>query len=346
MDTMRAVVKTKRAEGAEIRDIPIPEPGPLDVQVEVKATSICGTDYHIWAWDTWAAQRVQHLPQTMGHECSGIVRRVGAAVQGIEVGDHVSVETHVTCGRCFQCRTGQSHICQDVHILGVDRDGTFADFVVVPAVNIWKNTPEMPFEIAAIQEPMGNAVHTALAVDLVGKEVAITGCGAIGLMAIGIARTAGAARVYATDVNDYRLDLARQMGADVIVDARSEHLEDVVRERSGGHGLDVVLEMSGHPGAIVDALKACRMGATASLLGLPSAPFELDLAELVIMRGIRLLGITGRRMFETWYQTRGMLESGRLDVKPVITHHLPLERVGEAMELLHSGDCGKIVLIP
>lgn len=346
MPMMQAVMKTSAAPGAELVEVKVPEPGPLEALVEVRAASICGTDHHVYSWDDWAKQRV-HPPHIMGHETAGVVAAIGPDVTGFQIGDHVSIETHITCGVCHSCRTGQGHICENVQILGVDRDGSFAQYLTVPAGNLWRNPKEMPFDVAAAQEPLGNAVHTVFAGEITGKTVLITGLGAIGLFAIGVARAAGAGPIIATEVNAFRRGLGEKMGADLVVDPMAtDDLPALVRSRTGGSGVDVVLEMSGHPQAIRDAIRSCRMGARVSMLGLPSRPVELDLAEQVIMRGITLQGITGRRMFDTWYKTRSLLESGRLDIAPLITHRLPLAEYDRAMELLHEGNCGKIVLIP
>lgn len=343
---MKAVMKRSGAPGAELADVPVPEPGPGEVLVEVRAASICGTDYHVYSWDDWAAGRV-HPPRIMGHETSGVVAALGQGAAGVSVGDHVSIETHITCGVCHSCRTGQGHICENVRILGVDRDGSFAQYLTIPAGNLWRNPKDMPFDVAAAQEPLGNAVHTVFAGEITGKSVLVTGLGAIGLFAVGIARAAGAGKIIATEVSAYRRGLGIQMGADVVIDPLAvEDLPALVREHTEGSGVEVVLEMSGHPTAIRDGIRSARMGARVSLLGLPANDVELDLSEGVIMRGITLQGITGRRMFDTWYKTRALLESGRLDIAPLITHTFPLARYDEAMQLLHGGECGKIVLIP
>ena len=342
---MRAVVKTKAEPGAELHKVPVPKPGPGEALIEVRAASICGTDYHVYSWDEWAAARV-HPPRIMGHETGGVIVEVGPGVRGFAVGDHVSVETHVTCGHCHSCRTGQGHICENVEILGIDHDGSFAQFMVMPATNLWKNPPDMPFEVAAAQEPLGNAVHTVFAGEITGKTVLITGLGSIGLFAIGVARAAGADQIMATELSPYRRDLGLKMGADAVFDPSQVDTVEAVRERTRGEGVDVVLEMSGHPVAIRDAIRACRMGARVSLLGLPSQDVTMELSEQVIMRGLTLQGITGRRMFDTWYKTRSLLSTGKLDIAPLLTHRLPMTRYDEAMRILHEGNCGKVVMLP
>ncbi len=341
---MQAVLKANPAPGAQLVDIPVKHPGPGEALVEVRAASICGTDYHVYSWDDWAAQRV-HPPRVMGHETAGVVVEIGPEVAGVSIGDHVSVETHITCGHCQSCRTGQGHICENVEILGVDHDGSFAQYLLVPAQNLWKNPKEMPFEVAAAQEPLGNAVHTVFAGEITGKSVLVTGLGAIGLFSVGVARAAGAGQIIATEVSDYRRALGTTMGADLVLDPTKDDVVTAVKDATDG-GVEVVLEMSGHPQAIRDAIRACRMGARVSLLGLPTQDVTLDLAEQVIMRGITLQGITGRRMFDTWYKTRALLASGRLDIAPLITHRFALKDYDEAMRVLHGGQCGKIVLLP
>ncbi|MCL6450841.1 MAG: L-threonine 3-dehydrogenase [Acetobacteraceae bacterium] len=342
---MKALVKARSGRGAELAVVDVPRPGPRDALIRVRACSVCGTDYHIYAWDPWAASRVRP-PLVFGHEFCGEVVAVGEAVRSVAVGDTVSAETHVACGRCSLCRTGQAHICQEVAILGVDRPGSFAQYVSLPEENAWKNPPGVAPEIASVQEPLGNAVHTVLSGEVAGRTVAVLGCGPIGLFAVGVARAAGAAAVYATDISPYRLALAPRMGADRALDASRADVVAELRSLTGGEGPDVVLEMSGSPAAVSQALKAVRFGGRVSILGIPSRPVEIDLAQDVVFKGITIQGITGRRMFETWYQTRALLSSGRLDISPVITHRLPMEEFELAMELVGSGQCGKVILYP
>lgn len=342
---MQAVVKTAAQSGAVVMERETPRPGPGQVLIRVLAASICGTDHHVYVWDDWAAKRVRP-PLIMGHECAGEVIELGAHAVGVLVGDLVSVETHVTCGLCYPCRTGQEHICERVSILGVDQDGAFAEYLVVPAKNCWRNPPGTDPALAAIQEPFGNAVHTALATPLVGRRVAVIGVGPIGLMATAIARAAGAEQVLAVDLSTYRLEMARRMGADDVVDATREDTTEALRQLTRGRGVDVVLEMSGSERALDQALAASANGATVALLGLPSAPIRIDIGSRVIMKGITLLGITGRRMFETWYRGQALQTSGRVDLMPLVTHRMPLTDVAEAMRLLESGEAAKIVLFP
>lgn len=342
---MRAVVKQLAQPGAELREVPIPTIAPHEVLIAVKAASICGTDLHIYQWDQWAQSRIP-TPIVLGHEFSGVVVEVGSMVSHVQPGDYVSAETHVVCHRCPQCLTGQYHVCQNTRVLGIDFPGCFAEYVKLPAENIWKNPPGMPYPVASLQEPLGNAVHSVLAGPVAGRSVAIIGCGPIGLMAVAVAQAAGAAQVVALDINDYRLALARKAGATVTIHSRAEDPVRRVLELTDGSGVDVVCEMSGHPEAIRQGLAMLTNGGRMSILSLPSRPVELDITNQVVFKGVTVQGITGRRMFETWRQTAGLLRSGQVDLAPLITHTLPLEAFAEGFALMASGQCGKVVLIP
>ncbi|UFJ42219.1 L-threonine 3-dehydrogenase [Brevibacillus humidisoli] len=343
--TMKAIMKHRAEPGAELREVPVPQIAPHEVLIEVKAASICGTDVHIYTWDPWAESRIK-TPMVFGHEFAGVVVEVGSMVTGVQVGDYVSAETHVVCHQCLQCLTGQYHVCQNTRILGVDFQGCFAEYVKIPAENVWKNPADMPYEVASVQEPMGNAVHTVLAGPIAGKTVAIVGCGPIGLLAVAVAKASGATEVVALDVNAYRLDLARKVGATVTINSLDEDPVKKVMQVTGGMGVEVVCEMSGHPVAIRQALEMLTNGGRMSILSLPSRPVEVDLTNQVVFKGVTVQGITGRRIFETWRQTSGFLHSGQVDVQPLITHTLPLERFAEGFELMTSGQCGKVVLLP
>ena len=343
--TMKAVVKAAAAPGAEIRDVPVPQSGPGEVLLRVLRAGVCGTDLHIWSWDRWSQGRLKP-PVTLGHEFVGEIVERGAGVAGLAAGDRVACESHIVCHTCIACRTGNAHVCENTRILGVDVNGGFAEYVAVPAENAWRVPANVPIEVAAVMEPLGNAVHTAFAGPLSGCNLAVTGCGPIGLFAIGVARAAGAARVLASDVSPYRLDLARRMNADGVVDVSRESFGDRVRAVTGGRDLDGVLEMSGSPQAMRDGLAALRNGGRLSLLGLPKEPFELDWNRLVIFKGITLHGVIGRRLYDTWYRMDNLLSSGRLDIRPAITHIMPMERFEEAIQLLRSGQAGKVVLVP
>ncbi|MFA9558008.1 L-threonine 3-dehydrogenase [Evansella sp. AB-rgal1] len=342
---MKAIVKDKMAPGATLKQVPIPEIGDLEVLIQVKATSICGTDVHIYAWDEWSQSRVKP-PYVFGHEFAGVVVKKGKLVNNVEIGDHVSAETHIVCGHCPQCLTGQAHICANTQIIGVDRDGCFAEYVALPAENMWKNDPSLPFEVASVQEPLGNGVHTVLAGDVAGKSVAIIGCGPIGIMSVGVAKAAGASQVIALDLNEYRLDLAKKMGATSLVNPGKENPLEVVSQLTNGYGVDVVCEMSGHPVAMNQGFKMVKNGGRVSILSLPVKPVEIDITNDIVFKGITVQGITGRRMYETWQQVSGLLSSGQVDVQPMITHHFSLEEFEKGFELMLQGNCGKVVLHP
>ena len=293
--TMLAVVKPEAAPGAEIREVKIPAFGRTDVLVKVKVASICGTDLHIYEWDRWAQGRI-HPPLIPGHEFCGEVVAFGDEVTSVKEGDFVSAEMHVACGKCFQCRTGEAHICQNVKIIGVDADGAFAEYVVIPESNIWKLDPAIPQEYASILDPLGNAVHTVLAGEIAAKTVAITGCGPIGLFSIAVAKAVGATTVIAIEVNEYRRRVAEKMKADVVIDPSKEDVNAIVAERTGGLGVDAVFEMAGHSDAIRTAFDIVRRGGRISLLGLTSKPISLNFSEDIIFKGITIQGINGRRM--------------------------------------------------
>lgn len=343
--TMRAVVKGAAGPGFEIREVPTPTASRRELLLRVLRAGVCGTDLHIYSWDRWSQGRIQP-PVTLGHEFVGEIVALGEGVTEFKPGERVSCESHIVCHHCVACRTGNGHVCDNTRILGVDVNGGFAEYVAVPAENAWRVPANVPIEVAAVMEPLGNAVHTAFSGPLSGCNLAVTGCGPIGLFAIGVARAAGAARVIATDVSPYRLELARAMKADVVVDVSKESLVDRAREMTGGAGLDGVLEMSGHPAAVRDGLAALRNGGRLSFLGLPKEPFDLDWNRLVIFKGVTIHGVIGRRMYDTWYQMDNLLGSGRLDIRPAITHVMPMERCEEAIRLLESGKAGKVVLIP
>jgi len=343
--SMQAVVKTGPHAGIEIREVPVPAYGPHDVLVRVDAASVCGTDLHIYNWDPWAQGRI-HPPLIPGHEFCGTVVQVGDQVTAVQPGDFVSAEMHVACGKCLQCRIGQAHVCQNVKIIGVDADGAFADFVVIPESNIWKLDPALPREYGSILDPLGNAVHSVLAADIAGRSVAIIGCGPIGLFSIAVARACGASTIFALEVNEHRRKLAHAMHAEYVLNPAAEDVAAIIAEKTGGVGVDVVLELSGHADAMRLGFQVLRTGGRVSLLGIPAKPVELDFARDIIFKGATVLGINGRKMYETWYQMEALLKSGRLDLKPVITHRLPMSDFAHGMELLKSGEASKIVLTP
>ncbi len=340
---MRALRKSAAAPGLTLDEVPIPAVGPGDVLIEVMLAGVCGTDRHIEAWDGWAQRRISP-PLVLGHEFVGRIAALGENVEGLALGERVSAEGHVACGRCRACRTGDAHICAHVKIIGVDRDGAFASFVSVPAGNVWRLDPRVPDHVAAIFDPLGNAVHTVMAAGVSGKTVAVTGVGSIGLMAIPVARAVGAARVYATDVSPEKLDLARRLGADDVFDARDPETPAAIIARSGGEGIDVLLEMSGSAAAIDAGLGMLRNGGRAALLGIPPDDVRLALAERIIFKGLTVLGINGRRMYETWYQTEALVLGGRIDLAPILTHRLPLAEHANAFALVANASAAKVVL--
>jgi threonine 3-dehydrogenase len=349
---VQAYVKTQRAPGGELRKVPEPTPGEDEVKVRVRAASVCGTDVHIWEWNEWAQAHVKRIPMILGHELSGEVVEVGRRVKGVQVGDHVSAETHIVDGTCYQCRTGRMHICENVQVFGVDRDGIFAEFAVLPELNAWKNDPHLDPALASIQEPLGNAVHCFLPEDgiedLAGKDVLVTGAGPIGLLAIPVAKTLGAGKVIVTEVNPVRIALARKMGADLVIDPSKEGdaASARVREATGGHGVDIAVEMSGHPSSLRTIFDALRPGGRVSLLGLFSKDVALNFDAGVIWRAARIHGIFGRRMFETWYTVKGLLAnpSFREKMGQIITHRVPLGELPRAMELIETNQAAKVSL--
>src|SRR5438874_12385978 len=343
--TMLAVVKPARRAGAEIRDVKVPSPGPTDVLVKVKVASICGTDLHIYDWDAWAQKRI-HPPLIPGHEFCGTVTAVGSEVTTVKEGDFVSAEMHVACGKCFQCRIGESHICQNVKIIGIDADGAFAEYVRIPESNIWKIDPAIPADYASVLDSLGNAVHTVLAGEVAAKTVAIVGCGPIGLFSIAVARAVGAAQVFALEVNEHRRKLANAMKADHVCDPSKGNVKQFVLERTDGTGIDVVLEMSGHPDGIKTGFDILRLGGRVSLLGIPSVPIKMNFAEDLIFKGAVVQGINGRLMYKTWYQMQALLRAGKLDLSPVITDRMPLKDFSKGMERLKTGEASKILLYP
>ena len=340
---MRAVVKSGPGPGLELVDRPIPEPGPGQVRLRVKAASICGTDLHIRSWDSWASEHVLP-PLVVGHEMCGIVEAHGPGVTEPPLGTLVSVESHVVDGSCAWCRTGRGHLCPQTRILGVHRDGAFAEFVTVPAVNAWPNTPGTPLSIASLLENFGNAVHTASTPPVAGRKVLVTGAGPVGIMAMAVARALGARSVIATDISDYRLDLATRMGATLTFNPRRDDVPQAIRDATDGEGVDVLLEMSGAESAIVDGFAVLKPGGHAALLGLSSKPIQFDIDDTIVFKGATVHGIVGRRLWETWYQGKALLSGGAVDLTPLVTHRFDIEDFDAAFDLMASGECGKVVM--
>jgi threonine 3-dehydrogenase len=341
---MRALAKTRPEPGLEIIDAPVPTPGPGEVQLRVEAASVCGTDRHIFLWDRWAAENFP-LPFILGHELAGRVAATGSGVTRVREGDLVGVESHLFDGTCTQCQAGALHLCRNLRVIGAHVDGGFADFVVIPEANAVESNGLDP-AVVALQEPMGNAVHAAFVEPIAGRTVAVTGCGPIGLCAVGIAKAAGAAWVVATDAEPYRLELATTMGADLVLDGREPDTVERVLDATGGDGVEVVLEMSGAAAALDQALRFVTRGGRVSLLGIFGEPVAVDLSNLVIEKGVRIHGVFGRRIYDTWERTQELLRSGALDVAPILTHRFDLADWEQGFDLLGSRHAGKVVLLP
>ncbi len=353
---MHAIVKRQRQPGAEIEAVNSPKIKSNEVLVEVEAASICGTDVHIWEWNEWARKRLKKLPIIFGHEAAGTVIEIGKDVSKVQVGDRVSAETHIVDGTCYQCRTKRMHVCQNMEILGVDRDGVFAEQFALPERNAWINDPRLDPAVASIQEPLGNAVQAVLPKDdtndIRGKNIAVLGTGPIGLMAIAVLKQMGAAKVFATagGFNKIRMELAKKMDADMILSAREEgeNLVKIIREATDGNGVDVALEMSGDPNAARQAFEILTPGGRVSLLGIFEKPVELNFNDLVIFKSATVYGVTGRRMFETWTQVRDLLKHAefREKIASIITHRVPMRNIVKGIELIESKQTGKVLLEP
>jgi len=338
---MKALVKAKAEPGIWMADIAEPGYGPNDVLIKMRKTAICGTDMHIWHWDDWARRTIK-VPMAVGHEYCGEIVALGSEVRGLSVGDRVSGEGHITCGHCRNCRAGRRHLCRNTVGVGVNRSGCFAEYMSLPASNVFKLPDAITDEIAAILDPFGNATHTALSFNLVGEDVLITGAGPIGIMAVAIARFVGSRHIVITDVNPYRLELARRMGASRALDVRSQSLDQAMQDLKMEEGFDVGLEMSGVPSAFRELLRTMHHGGNVALLGIMPKDTGINWDE-VIFKGLVMKGVYGREMFETWYKMSSMLQSG-LDISPVITHRLPIEEYRLGFETMASGQSGKVVL--
>ena len=338
---MRALVKAKAEPGIWMQEIPEPTIGHNDVLIRMHKTAICGTDMHIYKWDDWA-RRTIHVPMAVGHEYAGEIVAVGSEVRGFAVGDRVSGEGHRTCGYCRNCRAGRRHLCRNTVGVGVNRQGCFAEYMALPASNVFKLPDAIDDEIASILDPFGNATHTALSFGVVGEDVLITGAGPIGIMAVAIARFAGARHIVVTDVNDYRLELAARLGASRIVNVSREPLDAAMQSLGMAEGFDVGMEMSGNPAAFRDMLRTMHHGGSIAMLGIMPEGTGIDWDQ-VIFKGLVLKGVYGREMFETWYKMASMLQSG-LDVRPVITHRLPIADYRDGFEIMGSGRSGKVIL--
>ncbi|MBW9115390.1 L-threonine 3-dehydrogenase [Rhizobium cauense] len=338
---MKALVKAKPEVGLWMEHVPVPEVGPNDVLIKVKKSAICGTDVHIWNWDQWA-QKTIPVPMVVGHEFCGEIAQIGSAVTKYHVGERVSGEGHIVCGKCRNCRAGRGHLCRNTLGVGVNRPGSFGEFVCIPEANVVPIPDDIPDEIAAIFDPFGNAVHTALSFDLVGEDVLVTGAGPIGIMGALVAKRSGARKVVITDINPHRLDLARKLGIDYVVDASKENLTDVMKSIGMTEGFDVGLEMSGAAPAFRDMIDKMNNGGKIAILGIAPAGFEIDWNK-VIFKMLNLKGIYGREMFETWYKMIAFVQGG-LDLSSVITHRIGIDDFREGFEAMRSGNSGKVVM--
>jgi len=338
---MKALAKLKAEVGIWMTESPKPEMGHNDLLIKIKKTAICGTDIHIYNWDEWS-QKTIPVPMVVGHEYAGEVVGIGQEVKGFELGDRVSGEGHITCGHCRNCRGGRTHLCRNTVGVGVNREGSFAEYLVIPAYNAFKLPDEISDELAAVFDPFGNAVHTALSFDLVGEDVLITGAGPIGIMAAAVAKHVGARHVVITDVNEYRLELARKMGATRAVDVSKEKLEDVIKDLGMTEGFDVGMEMSGVPTAFQSMLANMNNGGKIAMLGIPGQDMAIDWSQ-VIFKGLTIKGIYGREMFETWYKMASLIQSG-LDISPIITHHFSIDEFQQGFDIMRSGQSGKVIL--
>ncbi len=337
---MKALVKKKATIGISLEDVPVPQISVNDVLIRIQKTSICGTDVHIFEWDDWAKRTIQ-LPLIIGHEFVGVIEKIGGNVHDFKVGDLVSGEGHLVCGRCRNCLAGRRHLCKEPKGIGVNRDGAFAQYLAIPVTNVWYCDPNIPTDVLSCFDPFGNAVHTALSFDLVGEDILITGAGPIGCMAVAVVKHAGARHIVITDVNPYRLELAKKMGATRTVDVRHEKIPDVVKELGMKEGFDVGLEMSGSPEAFRDMLTNMCHGGKIALLGiLPQMAIDWD---YVVFNGLTIKGIYGRQMYESWYKVTMLIQCG-VDISPLITHHFHWTEYMKGFEVMRSGQSGKVIL--
>ncbi len=347
-DTMTAIVKTERAPGGELITVKVPQINHNEVLVKVHATSICGTDAHIFEWNKWAQERIRNIPQIMGHEFSGEVVAIGDNVNKVKEGDIISAETHIPCGHCKQCLTGQQHICDNLSILGVDINGCFAEYAAIPESVVWKNDKSIPPHIGAVQEPLGNAIYCTLVEPVTGKSVVVFGDGPTGLLSVAVAKAAGASLVVLVGLDKYRMDIGENLGADMVLHGIDDNVEGRISKLTDGIGADVVLEMAGAEKSISLGLKVVRKGGRYCAFGLPASNVTIDYNNGIIFKGLTLYGINGRQMFDTWFKTRNLLSSGLLNIEPVITHHFPLTdfEKGFSLMLTQPRVAGKIVLYP
>ena len=349
---MKAVFKAKAEPGFEIKDAEIPQIKDDEILVKICATSICGTDVHIWKWDEWAQKRIKP-PLVIGHEFCGEVMELGKNALGLEKGDLVSGETHINCGYCFQCKTGNAHICENVKFRGIDTTGCFSEYHVMPANTAWKNDPSIPIEVMSAQEPLGNAVHATFKEDVSGKTIAVFGCGPIGMCAVALCTASGAEKVFAVDINQYRLDLMEKLATHkgevvTINSSKTDPVKEILKQ-TNGRGADVALEMSGHGKVLSQVFESLRPGGRISLVGIFAGEENvlLDVTDNIVFKAATIYGISGRMMYDTWYKTSAFLKSGKIDLRKIITHRFNgLEKMNEAMEIMASGKSGKVVIFP
>ena len=340
---MKAIAKTKRKKGMELINVPTPRIGLRDVLIKVTLASICGTDVHIYDWTHWARQRLTP-PRIIGHEFVGIVEKIGNEVTHVEAGDRVSAESHISCGHCYQCSNGDSEVCRNLKLLGVDYDGALSEYLVLPEHVLWKNNSDIPDKWATIQEPFGNAIDTVMAEDVSAKTVLILGAGPIGLFATGIARASGASLIIVSDPNDYRLAISKKMGAHMALNPGEKDITPLVHDATNNNGVDVVLEFSGNNQALNQGLKVITPGGRISILGIYEKRVSIDLNKEVIFKKIRIYGITGRKVFSSWHKTSRFLSSGTVNPDPVLTHQFPLKDYEKGIKLMREGKCGKVIL--
>lgn len=345
MATMKCIVKAKRESGGlAFQDRPIPKAGSGDVLIKQKAVAICGTDLHIYNWDAWSQRRVP-VPCVLGHEFAGEVVEIGPGVTHVKVGDYVSGEGHLVCGVCQQCRTGMGHVCESWKGLGYDIDGAFCEYLKFPAMNVWHNDPAVEPAMCSIQDPLGNAIHTVFSQECVAKKVAVFGLGPVGLLSIAVLKAIGAEEIFAIgQKNRMRIDLAKQVGAHHAVGVEAGDPVQYIKDHTKGKGVDVVLEISGNPKAFKSALDAVKAAGHISVIGTSNASYDVDFAKDIVFRGVNIHGITGRRIWDTWYKMKGLFNSGNLDVSKIITHRLPFDQYEKGFEIMQSGNCGKVVL--
>ncbi|GAX61331.1 threonine dehydrogenase and related Zn-dependent dehydrogenases [Candidatus Scalindua japonica] len=340
---MKAIVKTKRTKGMELINVPIAQLGLRDVLIKVTLASICGTDVHIYDWTHWARNRLTP-PRIIGHEFVGIVEDIGNEVTHVKIGDRVSAESHISCGHCYQCRNGYSEVCRNLKLLGVDYDGALSEYLVLPEHVLWKNDPNIPDKWATMQEPFGNAIDTVMAEDVSAKTVLILGAGPIGLFATGIARASGASLIIVSDPNNYRLAISKKMGAHMALNPQKKDITPLILEATNNNGVDVVLEFSGNNQALNQGLQTITPGGRISILGIYEKRVSIDLNKEVIFKKIRIYGITGRKVFSSWYKTSSFLSSGIVNPDPILTHRFPLKNYERGMKLMREGKCGKVIL--